>query len=228
MVVKNSALKTQMKTNACVKAIEFLPEKGKIGLGSGSTVDLFAEMIPKKSKLKFFCVSEKAYYTLKGKGLSVSKKIQPTDIAFDGADNILSNSLDGKSELIAIKGAGALDFVEEKKLDYSSKKLVLLVDKNKLASSNKIIIFVEVENGKEIYFIERMKMFGYKTKEVSKDNPHLENKKNKFVYITISGEENLNELEEHIECVSGVKGCGIFSKKRFTLIIGNKKGAKVI
>lgn len=224
--MKNVA-KTLMKTNACVKAVEFLPEKGKIGLGSGSTVDLFAEMIPKRSKLKFFCVSEKAYYILKGKGLVVSKKIQPTDIAFDGADNILSNSL-SRNELIAIKGAGALDFVDEKKLDYSTKKLVLLVDKDKLASSKKLVIFVEIEREKEHYFIERMKMFGYKTKEVSKNNPHLENKKNKFLYITISGEENLNELEEHIECVNGVKGCGIFSKKRFTLIIGNKKGAKVI
>ena len=217
-------LKSKMKMNACVKALEFLPKKGKVGLGSGSTVDMFATVIPKESKAKFVCVSVKAAQILRKKALNVSEKIQTTDVAFDGADNIVGK---GKGR-VAIKGAGALAFTKEKKLDYSAKKLFLLVDEGKMKSSKKPIIFAEVEPGQEHFFVERMAMFGCNAEKVSKKNPFLKGKKNLFFHLTIFGEENLGELEDHISCIKGVKGSGIFSKKKFTLIVGNKNGAKVI
>jgi len=217
-------LKSKMKMNACVKALECLPKKGKVGLGSGSTVDMFAGLIPNDSKAEFFCVSENAVKILKKKRLKVSDKLRATDIAFDGADSILGMG----AERVAIKGAGALAFTNEKKIDYSSKKLVLIVDESKLTNKRPDVVFAEVEKENEHFFIERMAMFGFQTREVPKNNPHLKGKKNKFFYIILFGKENLNELEKHIESVKGVKGCGIFSMKKFTLVIGNKKGAKVI
>ena len=216
-------LKSKMKMNACIKALEFIPKQGKVGLGSGSTVNMFAEIIPEESKAEFVCVSEKAAKTLKKKGLKVSVGTMHTDVAFDGADSIIGK---GKKR-IALKGAGALAFVDEKKIDYGSKKLYLLVDKGKIKSKKMGEVLVEVEKGLEHFFTERIGMFGYNVRKVPKNNPHLKGKKNSFFYIIIFGDENLNELEEHIECVKGVLGSGIFSRKKFTLIIGNKKGAKV-
>ena len=217
-------LKSKMKMNACVKALEFLPKKGKVGLGSGSTVDMFATLIPKESKAEFSCVSERAAKTLKKKGLKVSDKIKATDVAFDGADSVEGSG----AKRVAIKGAGALAFTDEKKLDYSAKKLVLIVDESKLTTKRPDVVFAEVEKKNEHFFIGRMAMFGFQAREVPKNNPHLKGKKNKFFYITLFGKENLNELEEHIESVKGVKGSGIFSQKKFTLIAGSKNGAKVI
>jgi ribose 5-phosphate isomerase len=210
--------------NACIKALEFLPKKGKVGLGSGSTVDIFAKLIPTDSETEFFCVSKNALEILKKKRLKVSDKLSKTDIAFDGADSIVGKG----TKRVAIKGAGALAFTDEKKLDYSTKRLVIMVDESKITNKRPDIVFVEVDEKYEHFFIERMAMFGLQTKEVSKNNPHLKGKKNKFLYITLFGKENLNELEKHIESVKGVKGSGIFSMKEFKLIIGNKKDAKVI
>jgi ribose 5-phosphate isomerase A len=218
------SLQQKMKLNACKKAIEFLPKNGKIGLGSGSTINLFAKKIPEDTKATFYCVSKKAFKILKKKGFNVSDEICAVDIAFDGLDNILGD----ERNKVAIKGAGGLDFVEEKKLDYLAKKLILLMDEYKLKNNKMITIFVEVEKDYKQQFIEKMQTLQYNPKQLSKRNPNLKNKKNKFFYIIIRGNENLNKLENYIESIKGIKGCGIFSKKDFTLIIGNKKGTMVI
>ncbi len=54
------------KRNAALLALEYLPEKGAIGLGSGTTIDIMAQLI-KKTSNPVYCVSKKAKKTLKKK-----------------------------------------------------------------------------------------------------------------------------------------------------------------
>ncbi len=123
------------KKDACVKSIHLVPQKGAVGLGSGSTIDLFASIINETNESKFSCVSKTAKQRLTKRKLAV-ENTHNLNIAFDGADEIIKQ----KGKLIALKGKGGMDFTKEKEQDYSAKKLVLLIGESKLKNKKREIM----------------------------------------------------------------------------------------
>ncbi len=205
------------KKNAALKALRLIPQKGLVGLGSGTTVDTLAGLINKANKSEFICISKNAKKILQKRGLKLIEKENPV-IAIDGADSFVKQN----GRLIAIKGAGAFDFTNEKKLDYSAKKFVIIAGKSKLENKDHTV-FVEVTKKALNTVIKQLKISGLLVKKVPKSNPLLKGKKNVFVQITPKAGTNFSELEHMLDNTAGVIGNGIFSKKRFDLIIGKEE-----
>jgi len=210
----------QEKKGVSVKALQLIPKKGIVGLGSGTTIDVLASIINENSENNFICVSTRAQKILEKKRISVIQKGKPT-IAFDGFDCIIKQ---GK-KLIALKGAGALDFTNEKKFDYSAKELVLMGGKSKLKEKS-CPIFVEVEKKKLREIEEKIKKERYDVRKVPKTNKHLHGKKNSFLYFYPKKSTNFTKLETWLDKQEGIVGNGIFSKKKFKLLVGDDQKKK--
>lgn len=119
------------KLNAAKSAIELIPKKGAIGLGSGSTVAIFAEELGRRIsegevEVSVVPSSYQAYQ------LAVVYKIPLTNLdihpelllTVDGADEV-------DKDLNLTKGGGGALF-QEKVVASASKKLVIIVDESKL------------------------------------------------------------------------------------------------
>jgi len=210
----------QEKKNVSVKALQLIPKKGTIGLGSGSTMDILASIINENSENNFKCISKKSEKILTKKGITITDKGK-TKIAFDGADCFIKK---GK-KLIALKGAGGLDFVEEKKQDYSTNELILVVGDSKLKAKN-CPIFVEVEKKKLKEVEGKIKEQGYDVRKIPKNNPKLRGKKNSFIYFYSKKNTNFVKLENWLDKQDGTIGNGIFAKKKFKILVGDGEKKK--
>jgi ribose 5-phosphate isomerase A len=119
------------KLNAAKSAAKQVPKSGAIGLGSGSTVAIFAEELgkriaAKKVSVKVVPSSYQAYQ------LAVEFKIPLTNLDLDPE---LELTVDGADEvdkdLNLTKGGGGALF-QEKVVASASKKLIIIVDESKI------------------------------------------------------------------------------------------------
>jgi ribose 5-phosphate isomerase A len=136
---------SHVKMNAAKSAIELIPKRGIIGLGSGSTVAIFAKELSQriasgKADVSVVPSSYQAYY------LAIDNNIPITNLdlnpelllTIDGADEV-------DKELNLTKGGGGALF-REKIVASASKKLVIIADESKLVDhlGTKFNIPVEV------------------------------------------------------------------------------------
>jgi ribose 5-phosphate isomerase A len=136
---------SHVKMNAAKSAIELIPERGAIGLGSGSTVAIFARELGQriasgKADVSVVPSSYQAYqlaidYNIPITNLDLNPELL---ITVDGADEV-------DKELNLTKGGGGALF-QEKIVASASKKLVIIVDESKLVDylGTKFNIPVEV------------------------------------------------------------------------------------
>ncbi len=125
---------SKVKQNAAKSAIKLIPSSGALGLGSGSTVAIFAEELGRKISagevnVRVVPSSYQAYQ------LAVEHKIPLTNLDLDP---ILELTVDGADEvdkkLNLTKGGGGALF-QEKIVASASKKLVIIVDETKLVDN---------------------------------------------------------------------------------------------
>jgi ribose 5-phosphate isomerase A len=136
---------SKVKSNAAKSALEKIPETGPIGLGSGSTVAIFAEKLGHliSKGTHNICVVPSSYQAYQ---LAVKYKIPLTNLdlnpelvmTVDGADEV-------DKDLNLTKGGGGALF-QEKVVASASKKLVIIVDESKLVDklASKFLIPIEV------------------------------------------------------------------------------------
>ncbi|OYT28936.1 MAG: ribose 5-phosphate isomerase A [Thermofilum sp. ex4484_82] len=122
------------KVNAARRALDFIKDGMVIGLGSGSTVNIFIKELSNFVKEKQYIVSvvpssyDVEILAIKyGLRISTLNENPMPDIAVDGADVV-------DPELNLLKGGGGA-LTREKIVDYSSKKLIIIVDESKLKES---------------------------------------------------------------------------------------------
>jgi ribose 5-phosphate isomerase A len=121
----------EAKELAARAAVEELPEKGVIGLGTGSTARLFIEQVGALVRagrdLVGVPTSEASRQQAKGLGIPLRGDEGPweIDVCVDGADEV-------DPELRLIKGGGGAH-LREKIVNYASKKNVIVVDETKLS-----------------------------------------------------------------------------------------------
>src|ERR1700742_3725984 len=121
---------TALKRTAAAKALEYVTDGMKLGLGSGSTAELFVELLAPRVRggLKLLCVptSEKTAALARklGNTLSTLDELAPLDLTVDGADEADRN-------LDLIKGGGGM-LLREKIVAAASKKMVVVADESKL------------------------------------------------------------------------------------------------
>jgi len=119
-----------LKRAAAAKALDYVVDGMKLGLGSGSTAELFVELLAPRVRggQKLLCVptSERTAEKARKLGITLASldDLAPLDLTVDGADEADRN-------LDLIKGGGGM-LLREKIVAASSKKMVVIADETKL------------------------------------------------------------------------------------------------
>ena len=216
-----------LKRQSAVKALDIilpkLYEDSIIGIGTGSTVDLFIEMLAEKNPVFKAAVSssERSSKLLEQKGIEVSllNDVGGPDIYVDGADEY-----DDKKQLIK-GGGGAL--TREKIIAYSAREFICIVDESKKV--NRLGTFplaIEVlEYARSFVAREIVKLGGKPTYRTG--------------FVTDQGNQILDvlnldyavpyELEIRLNRIPGVVENGIFAQKTATkVVVATQNGVEVI
>ena len=131
------------KSNAARKAVELVKDGMTIGLGSGSTVELFVKELGKKvahEGIEVYVIpsSYQSHILAVQNGLTVTDffQVDEPDICIDGADQV-----DGEFNLI--KGGGAA-LTREKIVASASKEFYVMVDSSKIVEKLSKPVPVEI------------------------------------------------------------------------------------
>ncbi len=196
------------KKQACLNALKYLPEKGTIGVGGGSTIRQFIKLIPNK-KLKLLCADKKSELTAKQQGFKVVNKLtSELIISFDGADWV-----NDKKQLI--KGYGKA-LLKEKIIDYNSRKVIIIIEQHK--KINRLLtkqIPIEVKPI-ALNIVKRKLKEKYKAK--IKLIKGLTENNNQIILCNFPKELNVKTLENELNKIKGVMENGLFTKKEFLII----------
>ena len=121
---------TALKRAVAAKALDYVQDGMKLGLGSGSTAEIFVEMLAPRVRggEKLLCVpsSEKTATLARKLGLTLASldDLAPLDLTVDGADEVDRN-------LDVIKGGGGM-LLREKIVAAASRKMIVIADETKL------------------------------------------------------------------------------------------------
>ncbi len=216
-----------LKRQSAAKALDIilpkLYEDSIIGIGTGSTVDLFIEMLAEKNPVFKAAVSssERSSKLLEQKGIEVSllNDVGGPDIYVDGADEY-----DDKKQLIK-GGGGAL--TREKIIAYSAREFICIVDESKKVNRlGSFPLAIEVlEYARSFVAREIVKLGGKPTYRTG--------------FVTDQGNQILDvlnldyavpyELEIRLNRIPGVVENGIFAQKTATkIVIATQNGVEVI
>ncbi|HKD46287.1 MAG TPA: ribose-5-phosphate isomerase RpiA [Rhizomicrobium sp.] len=119
-----------LKREAAAKALDHVVDGMKLGLGSGSTAEMFVEMLAPRVRggQKLLCVPTSVRTAEKARKLGLTMAslddLAPLDLTVDGADEADRN-------LDLIKGGGGM-LLREKIVAASSKKMIVIADETKL------------------------------------------------------------------------------------------------
>ena len=216
-----------LKRQSAAKALDIilpkLYEDSIIGIGTGSTVDLFIEMLAEKNPVFKAAVSssERSSKLLEQKGIEVSllNDVGGPDIYIDGADEY-----DDKKQLIK-GGGGAL--TREKIIAYSANEFICIVDESKKVNRlGSFPLAIEVlEYARSFVAREIVKLGGKPTYRTG--------------FVTDQGNQILDvlnldyavpyELEIRLNRIPGVVENGIFAQKTATkIIVATQNGVEII
>jgi ribose 5-phosphate isomerase A len=121
-----------LKRAVAAKALDYVQDGMKLGLGSGSTAEIFVELLAPRVRggEKLLCVptSEKTAALARKLGLTLAHldDLAPLDLTIDGAD-------EADRDLNLIKGGGGM-LLREKIVAASSKAMVVIADESKLVA----------------------------------------------------------------------------------------------
>jgi len=217
------------KYNASKLALSLIKDEMTLGIGSGSTVEVFLELLGEKIKregLRIYGIPSSYQAMIAGarNGLILTDLIErEPELCIDGADQV-------DAQLNCIKGGGAA-LTREKVLASASEKVVILIDESKVAEKLSLPVPVEV-----LPFA-----YGYVVKKLSSIcKPKLREGKGKVgPVITDNGNfiidcdfgiiENPDAVERSLKEIAGVVENGIFSSELIdAVIIGSESSAKII
>ena len=213
----------ELKRQAAEKALEFLPDSGILGVGTGSTVNHFIDLLePIKGRFDgAVSSSEASTERLKAIGMQVLdlNAAGELEVYVDGAD-------ESNYQLQLIKGGGGA-LTREKIIAAASKKFVCIADESKLVHvMGKFPLPVEVIPMARSYVARQLVKLGG-TPELREDFVT----DNGNVILDVHGLEIMEPmgLESKINDIVGVVTVGIFANRPAdVLILGSEEGAKVI
>lgn len=213
----------ELKRQAAAAAMKYLPDSGILGVGTGSTVNHFIELLA-DIKGRFdgaVSSSEASTERLRAIGMQVMdlNSAGELEVYIDGAD-------ESNHQLHLIKGGGGA-LTREKIIAAASKKFVCIADESKLVDvMGKFPLPVEVIPMARSYVARELVKLG--GTPVWRDN-----------FVTDNGNiildvENLEimepvKLENQINQITGVVTVGIFGNRPAdVLILGSESGPRTI
>src|SRR5258708_5115384 len=206
-----------LKRAVAAKALDYVQDGMKLGLGSGSTAEMFIEMLAPRVRggEKVLCVptAERTAALARKLGLTIAAldDLAPLDLTIDGADEADRN-------LDLIKGGGGM-LLREKIVAASSRKMIVIADESKLVPRlGKFPLPVEVvEFGHKAIAVRLNEAFaaiGYKQVKISlrqKDGELFKTDSGNLIYDCHMGAiQSTAKLSSAINTVPGVVEHGLF------------------
>ena len=223
-----------LKRAVAAKALGYVQPGMKLGLGSGSTAEIFVELLAAQTSAKgLICVptSVKTAALARKLGLSLAEldDTAPLDLTIDGAD-------EADRDLNLIKGGGGM-LLREKIVAASSKKMIVIADESKLVPRlGKFPLPVEVVEFGHKAIAARLQTaidgLGYKNMKIvlrQKDGAPFKTDGGNLIYdCHLSAIQNADKLGKAIHTVPGVVEHGLFVGIATTLIIAGPGEVEVI
>jgi ribose 5-phosphate isomerase A len=225
----------QLKKDVAARAVDFVKDGMKLGLGTGSTADLFLEFLAPRVRggLKVLGVptSERTAQKARSLGIPLAAldDLAPLDLTIDGADEA-----DRNFDLIK-GGGGAL--LREKIVASSSKRMLVVADESKLvARLGKFPLPVEViefAHGSTARRItETCLALGYGEVSIvlrKKDGQTFKTDSGNVIYDCHFGAiKSAKPLADALSSIVGVVEHGLFVGIATTLLIANPGEVEVI
>jgi ribose 5-phosphate isomerase A len=211
-----------LKRKAAQAALKFINDEVKIvGIGSGSTVQEFISSLAEIKHKIDGCVSSSIQSSnlLKKVGIPVLdlNVVDGLPIYVDGADEI-------NNKRVMIKGGGGA-LVREKILAVNAREFICIIDYSKLVYElGKFPVAIEVLPIARSYVAREMLKLGgspvYRQGFVS-DNGNI------ILDVYNLPLEDVDILEDKINCIPGVVDNGIFARRRADKIVMAKKSGEV-
>jgi ribose 5-phosphate isomerase A len=196
---------------AFVDAGKYVRDGMIIGLGSGSTVAKFLDLLDQRIKnenLKIKVIPTSLQIKLRAEelGLEIADDtlIPKIDLVYDGADQIDDN-------LNMIKGGGGA-LLREKIVMYASKKSIILADDKKYVRRLDWKVPIEVLPYARSYVMNRLESMNGKPsiRMLNKGYPFITENGNIILDTDFGVIEEAEELEQKVRSIPGVIEIGIF------------------
>lgn len=217
-----------LKRAAAAKALEFVQDGMKVGLGTGSTAEAFLEVLAPRVRgglnITGAATSERTAVRARSAGIPVAplEQLAPLDVTVDGAD-------EADRGLNLIKGGGGA-LLREKIVATSSKRMIVVADGSKLVERlGRFPLPVEVtEFGHAVTargIAECVGDLGYRQVAITlrtKDGvPYKTDGGNVIYDCGLGGIRNPAALAEALKAITGVIEHGLFIGLAGTLIIAH-------
>lgn len=223
------------KKNACLLALEYVKPSMKLGLGTGSTANIFIELLGQqvKSGLDVVCVpTSVASHDLAdslGIALTTLDQCPELDLTVDGADEF-------DADLVLIKGGGGA-LLREKIVAKASKTMVVITDDSKQVDTLgkypfpiEVIPFGEASTVLAIRnIITGLGMSGpIELRKRDDGTPFITDNGNHIYDCHFEALKHARQLAPALNGVPGVVEHGLFIDIASVILIGDDEGAHAI
>ncbi len=219
--------KENARKAASLEALKQVKDGFVIGLGSGTTMDIFINELSSKIKLEeleILAVPSSIQVELKAAALGIKltslNEYPNLDLAIDGADQVEVKTLN------LIKGGGAA-LTREKIVDSSAKKLIIIVDEEKLVNKLTHPIPLEIIQFGVKATMDKIGKIGGKPilrESLGKLGPVITDNGNFIVDVEFGEINNPEELNCKLKMIPGVIETGLFLKMVDEVYVGEKNG----
>jgi ribose 5-phosphate isomerase A len=223
-----------LKRAAAAKALDYVENNMKLGLGTGSTAEAFLDVLAPRVRggltITGVATSERTAIKARNLGITVGEldQVGDLDLVVDGADET-------DADLNLIKGGGGAHLIE-KIVATSSKKMVVIADGSKLVKRlGKYPLPVEVVKFGHATTARRI---AETAKKLRRDITPILRMKDNAPFVTDSGNfiydcafksiVNPAKLATALSVIPGVVEHGLFVGIATTLILARETGVEVI
>lgn len=207
-----------IKRSLARKAIQMVKDNMIIGLGSGSTMQMFVELISEKIQqeklnLIFVPASKRIEDFAKKHGLKLVEidKVEQIDIAFDGADRIDANHN-------LIKGGGGSLFRERQVLEKGNKKVIIADESKFVKDFTNEYIPIEIVPYNFKGTIEKIRNLGFLGEIRKNEEYFITDNSNFIVDVRRETPFDVETTYRDLKMISGVVDVGIFVQNSYVII----------
>ena len=201
-------------------ALEYIDDGMIIGVGSGSTVREFINLLA-SSRFRVKCVptSYDTELLLRSLGLHVLllRDVEKIDVAVDGADSVHM-----EKQVIIKGGGGAL--LREKIVDYLADEFIVIVDESKV--NRRFPVPIEIlPFAYSKLLLRELSRFGVPSLRLAKNKlgPVITDNGNWIIDLDIPSEKISRELETILNHIPGALENGVFTRAA-RILIANRDG----